>query len=107
MEQKKLIKNLVKVIRRLSVDQSLFKIRHQDDVRKVVKKIESKKTEKFSLKDKRFMSEYYSDMMWYGGKIAAYGWVLCQLVGDDKKANEILLQGFEGDKKYDKYGNRK
>ena len=104
MGKEKLIKQLVKVIRRLSCDQTRLLFAY-DRFSSIIKKLEGKKGSTFSKKEKQIISEYLSEYKYYQGKVMAYSWVLVQMVGL-KKANLMVFKGFEGEKNIDKYGNR-
>ena len=104
MSKEKLIKQLVKVIRRLSCDQTRLLFAY-DRFSSIIKKLEGKKGSTFSKKEKQIISEYLSEYKYYQGKVMAYSWVLVQMVGV-KKANRMVFKGFEGEKNIDKYGKK-
>lgn len=103
MEHKKIIKELVKTIKRLSLNSTITKSRvtlfHDLQV-----KIQKRKVDKLTIKEKIALSEI-NEYMYYEGKMMAYLWVLQQLVGLEK-TNELLLEDVLGDKKVNKYGAR-
>lgn len=101
MNEKKLINDMVKVIKRLSINETSMRFTYNNFL-SMTKKIESKGTTAFTLKDKQIVSEYF-ELMFYRGKVMAYFYVLEQLVGE-VKARALLLKGILGDKRFDKYG---
>lgn len=108
MGKEKLTKELIRVIKRLSLNESDKRFRY-NNFKETIKKIELKKPSLFDailLKktDKEELSEFI-EVKYYQGKIMAYMWVLEQLVGN-KKMTKLLFKNTEGDKNYDKYGKR-
>jgi hypothetical protein len=109
MESKtKLVKELVKVIKRLSLNQQSMCFRY-NNFDATIKKIELPKPSFFDAilfkkTDKQELSEYI-EVKYYQGKIMAYMFVLGQLVGE-VKANKLLYQGILGEKNIDKYGRK-
>lgn len=108
IKKEEIVKDLVRVIKRLSLNHSMVMYRY-DNFQTLIKKIESKKVQKifgmyFKQMDKEDLSEYI-EMMYYLGKNMAYQYCLVSLVGLDR-ANELLLKGIKGEKDFDKYGKR-
>lgn len=104
----KLVKNLVKVIKRLSLNESNMRFRY-DNFASTVSKVESPKVSFWDLvmfrkSDKQELSDYI-ETKYYQGKIMAYMYVLAQLVGQ-KKAERLLFKGIQGEKNIDKYGKK-
>ncbi len=92
MSNKRIVNDLVKVIRRLSLNESSMNFRY-DNFKKTIRKIERmggsffdrvllKRTDKEELSD-------YLEVNYYRGKIMAYLYILEQLVGV-KKAYQLL-----------------
>ncbi len=101
----KLTKDLIRVYRRLALNEIIKKQKFDKEFFIIIQKIQSKGTTPFTRKDKQVISEYYTELMFFMGKRMAYGYVLCKLLGE-KEANRRILKGMEGEKNFDKYGNK-
>lgn len=101
--KKKLVKDLLRVIKRLSINHTMAGY-NLHDFWEMIKKVEKKGLSQLTRREKVALSEYF-ELRYYQGKVMAYLWVLYQLVGE-KKAVELLLKGIKGEKNYDKYGKR-
>lgn len=107
MEQqkiKRLIRSLIKTIRRLALNNQIVSRKYEKQWPIIRKKIEDKGLSTFTRREKQILSEGI-ELKYFDGKRMAYGYILCQLLGE-KEANRRLLKGLEGDKNYDKYGNK-
>ena len=110
--EKKLVKKLVKVIKRLSLNEQSMNSRYNNFF-STIKKIESKRKSFFDAilfkkSDKEELSDYLETTYYRGkirGKIMAYIFVLVQMVGE-KRAQDLLYKGILGEKNIDKYGNK-